>query len=86
MKWELVPEGIHRKNMTKKTTKIFKGKFQSILCGVSDDFPLNKWDRLIPQVELTYNLLHQSNLESNASTQVYEFGPHDFNIMTLVPL
>ena len=56
MKWELVPVGMHERNVAENTTQTFKGHFKYILCGVADNLPLNKWDRLIPQVELTCNL------------------------------
>ena len=59
MKWELAPVGMHRRKVAENTTKTFKGNFKSAPCGVADDFPLNKWDWVIPKVELTCNLLHQ---------------------------
>ena len=36
MTWELVPIGIHRRNVAEKTTQTFKGNFKSIACGVAD--------------------------------------------------
>ena len=75
-----------QKNFAKKSTQKFKGHFKSILWGVSTDFPLKKLDTLLPQAELTYNLLHQSNIAPNVSAQAYTFGPHDFNRMLLEPL
>ena len=51
MKWELVPVGTHIRNAAEKMTQFFRGHFKSILCGVDDNFPLNQWDQLIPQVE-----------------------------------
>ena len=59
MQWELVPVGMHQRNFAEKTTQTFKGNFKSFLCGVATNFPLNKWDTLLPQAELTCNLLHQ---------------------------
>ena len=67
--WELVPVGMHRINAAEKTTQTFKGHFKSILCGVATYFPLNKWDTLLPQAELTCNILHQSNIAPNVSAQ-----------------
>ena len=86
MKRELVPVGMHERNVAENTTQIFKGHFKYILCGVADNLPLNKWDRLIPQVELTCNLLNQSNVAPNVSAQAYAFGTHDFNSIPLAPL
>ena len=86
MHWELVTVGMHWRNVAEKATQTFKGNFKSILCGVATNFPLNKWDTLLPQAELTCNLLHQSNIAPNMSYQAYTFGTHDFNGMPLAPL
>ena len=72
--------------MWQKKTQTFKGNFKSSLCGVAEDFPMNLWDCLIPQEELTCNLLHQSNVDPKVSAQAYAFGPHDFNRMPLAPM
>ena len=72
--------------LQKKTTQTFKGYFTSILCGVAEDFPMNLWDRLISQAELTCNLLRQSNVAPKVSAQDYAFGAHDFNMMPLAPM
>ena len=59
MTWELVPVGMHRRNVAEKTTQNFKEHFKSILCGVTEGFSMNLWDRLIPQAELACNILQQ---------------------------
>ena len=56
-----------RRNAAEKTTQNIKGYFKSILYGIADNFPMNKWDHLIPQAELTSNLLHQSNVAPKVS-------------------
>ena len=58
MHWELVPVGMHQRNVAEKTTQTFKGHFKSILCGIATNLTLNKWDTLLPQAELTSNLLY----------------------------
>ena len=77
---------MHRLNVAEKTTQTFKGHFKYIICGVAEDFPTNLWDCLIPQAELTCNLLHQSNVVLKVSAQAYAFGPHDFNRIPLSPM
>ena len=86
MTWELVPIGMHRRNAEEKTTQTFKRHFKSILWGVATDFPLKKWDTLLPQAKLTCNLLYQSNIVPNVSAQAYTFGPREFNRIPLAPL
>ena len=58
---ELVPPGCHRRNIAEVGIKIFKNHFISILSGTDPSFPLSLWDKLLPQAELTVNLLRQSN-------------------------
>ena len=86
IKWELFPVGMRRRNVAENSTQTFKGHFKSIICGVATDFPLKKWDALLPQAELTCNLLHQANIAPNVSAQAYIKGPHDFNQIPLAPL
>ena len=73
MHWELVPTGMHQINVAER-------HFKSILCGVATNFPLNKWDTLLPQSKQTCNLLHQSNIAPNVSAQAYTFRPHDLTV------
>ncbi len=54
---ELVPPGCHQQNAAKVAIRNFKTHFLSVLAGVADNFPENLWDRLLPQTEITLNLL-----------------------------
>ena len=56
-KLELMPPYCHRRNVAEVAIKHFKAHFISILAGVDRDFPLHLWDKLLPQAELTLNLL-----------------------------
>ena len=69
MELELVPPGCHRRNAAEVAIRNFKSHFLSILAGVADDFPMQLWDRLLPQTEITLNLLRQSNGSSRQPTQ-----------------
>ena len=84
MTWVLVPVGMHRRNVA--GGKNFKVNFKSILCGVAGYFTMNLCDCLIPQAELTCNLLHQSNMVSEVSAQAYTFGRDNSNRMPLAPI
>ena len=59
IKFQLVPPHIHCRNATKRAIRTFKAHFLAILDGVAEDFPKHCWDLLLPQVELTLNLLCQ---------------------------
>jgi hypothetical protein len=54
---ELVPPGCHRRNAAKVAIHNFKAHFFSILAGVANNFPPNLWDWLLPQTEITINLI-----------------------------
>jgi hypothetical protein len=58
---KLVPPGFHRRDAAEVAIRNFKSHFLSALAGTADKFPTNLWDRLLPQTEITLNLLRQSN-------------------------
>ena len=86
MDYELVPPGCHRRNATEVAIRNFKAHFLSILAGVADDFPMRLWDRLLPQAEITINLLRQSNAMPTISAYAHLCGPFDYNKMPLAPM
>jgi hypothetical protein len=56
------------------------------LAGVADDFPQNLWDHLLPQTEITLNLIWQSNAMPTVSAYAHLSGPFDYNKMPLAPM
>jgi len=86
MTYKQVPPDMHRRNAAEKAIQTFKDHFIAILCGVDTAFPLHLWDKLLPQVELTVNLLRQATAVPTVSAYAYLWGPHDFNKMPLAPL
>ena len=85
-KLELVPPDCHRRNIAEVAIKAFKRHFLSILAGLPDDFPLYLWDLLLPQSEVTLNLLRQSNMTPSVSAYAHLFGPFDYNRSPLKPM
>jgi hypothetical protein len=85
-KLELVPPGCHRRNAAKVAIRNFKTHFLSVLAGVAGDFPPSLWDRLLPQTEITLNLLRQSNATPTVSAYAHLNGPFDYNKMPLAPM
>ena len=57
IKFQLVPPHIHCRNAVEWAICTFKAHFLSILAGIAHDFPKHCWDLLLPQMELTLNLL-----------------------------
>jgi hypothetical protein len=84
--YELVPPGCHRRNAAEVAIRNFKAHFLSIMAGVADDFPWHQWDKLLPQAEITINLLRQANAAPAVSAYAYLHGPFDYNKMPLAPL
>ena len=60
--YEMVPPHIRCRNKTERAISTFKAHLLSILNGIASIFPTNLWDLLVPQIELTLNLLRQSTL------------------------
>ena len=59
-KYQLVPLDMHRRNAVEQTIWTAKAHFLSILAGVDPGFQKSRWDLLLPQTELTLNLLRQA--------------------------
>ena len=85
-KLELVPPGCHRRNVAEVAIKTFKAHFISVLAGLPSSFPLRLWDQLLPQAELTINVLRPSHARPGVSAYTYLFGPFNFSRTPLAPL
>ena len=86
MELELVPPGSHQHNAEEVDIRNFKAHFISILADVVDNFPKDLWDRLLPQADVTINLLRQSYAAPTVSAYAHMSGPFDYNKMPLSPL
>ena len=60
VQFQLVPPDMHRRNAAERAIRTFKAHFIVILAGVALDFPRHLWDLLLPQTEMTLNLLRQA--------------------------
>ncbi|KAL7483838.1 hypothetical protein ACHAW6_009477, partial [Cyclotella cf. meneghiniana] len=76
----------HQRNAAERAIQTFKGHLISVLAGVSEDFPINQWDELLPQTVLTLNLLRQSNIAPNISAYAYHHGSFDYDQMPIAPM
>jgi hypothetical protein len=59
IKFQLAPPGVHRRNAAERAIRTFQNHFIAGLCSVDKDSLLHLWDQLIPQTELTLNLLQE---------------------------
>jgi hypothetical protein len=86
MDYQLITPHVHRANIDEKAIQTFKNHFTAILAGVDDSFPMHLWDRLLPQAEITLNMLRPANATPTVSAYMYAHGNHDFNAHPLAPL
>ena len=77
---------MHRRNAAERAIRTFKAHFISILAGVAHDFPSHLWDLLLPQAELTLNLLRQSLRNPSVSAWEDSHGKFNYDAMPLGPL
>ena len=83
--YQLTPAGTHRRNSAEKAVQTFKNHFISGLCSAHPNFPLNQWDRLIPQANITLNLLRPSRINPQLSAYAQVYGAFDYNKTPLAP-
>ena len=86
MEVEKVPKEAHRCNAPEKAIQTAKNHLKAILAGCDESFPMHLWDRLLPQAELTCNLLQLANANPNISAHHYVNGNHDYDKHPLHPL
>jgi len=86
MEMELVPPGCHRRNAAEVAIQNFRSHFLSVLAGVADDFPMQLWDRLLPQTEIALNLLRQLNATPKVLAYAHLSGPFNYNKIPLAPM
>ena len=58
--FQLVPPHVHRRNAAERAIQTWKNHFSAGLATCDPKFPLAEWDRLMPQADLTLNLLRSS--------------------------
>ncbi len=80
---QLVEPHNHWVNTAKWAIQTFKDAFISALATTDQDFPLQLWDKLTPQVMNMLNILHTSCI--NPTYEIMH-GPYDWNRYPLAPL
>ena len=79
---ELCPPGNHRTNSSERAGRTWKNHFIATLATCDPTFPLQQFDRLVPQAELTLNLLRRSPVSPTISAwqhlhqKAYDFLAH----------
>ena len=84
-KIQFVPPNVHRRNIAERAIRTFKAHFIAGLCSTHKQFPLNLWDRLIPQAQMTLNMLRPSKANPTISAYQQIFGKFDLNSTPIGP-
>jgi hypothetical protein len=77
--YQLVPPHCHQHNAAERAIRTFKENFVAGLSSVDPSFPLHLWDRLLPQAEITLNLIRTSRLHPQLSAAADFHGLVDNN-------
>jgi hypothetical protein len=83
--YQLVPPHCHRCNAAERAIRTFKEHFVAGLSSVDPSFPLHLWDRLLPQAEITLNLLPTSRLHPQFSATAHFHGIVDYSKTAFAP-
>ena len=76
--YQLVPPHMHQQNLAEQAIQTFKSHFIAMMCGCDPSFPLHLWCRLLPQAEITMNLLCTSHINPNLSAYAQIHGQIDY--------
>ncbi len=86
MTFQLVPPHNHQRNLAEKAIQTFKDHFIAILCRADKSYPLNMWDRLLPQAKHMLNMLQPSQMTPTISAYAYLWKQHNYNANPFAPL
>jgi hypothetical protein len=82
---QYVPPGIHRANKAERCIRTWKSHFLATLAGTDSSFPLSAWDELVPQAELTLNLMRSSGITPHMSAWHQLRGPYSYAATPIAP-
>ncbi len=83
---QLVEPHNHRVNAAERAIQTFKDAFIATLATTDSEFPLQLWDRLMPQVRDTLNLMQASRINPEILAYKAFDGPYNWNRYPLAPL
>ena len=81
--FQLVPPHTHRRNAAEVAIKTFKQNFIGIFSGTRKLFHLHLWCRLLPQTEMTLNMLQPCCSDPTISAYKAINGPFNYNATPL---
>jgi hypothetical protein len=84
--YQLVPPQYQSHNAAERTIWTFKERVFAGLASADLYFPWHLWDRLLPQAEMTLNLLRTSRKHPQLSAAAHFHGMIDYNKTAFAPL
>jgi hypothetical protein len=87
MTWNInwSPHHCHRRNAAERAIRTFKENFVAGLSSADLTFPLHLCDRLLPQAEITLNILRTSRLHPQLTAAAHFHGLVDYNKTSFAP-
>ena len=82
---QLVPPNNHRHNKAERMMRTAKNHIIALFASCHATFPKEALPHLIPQAEISLNLLRHSNIDPSKSAYEMVHGPFDFNKTPLAP-
>jgi hypothetical protein len=73
--YQLVPPHTHCQNVAKQAIWTIKNHFITGLCSANNNFPIRLWGQLLPQAEITINLMQASRMQPAISAYKDVFSP-----------
>jgi hypothetical protein len=83
--YQSVPPRCNRRNAAERSIWTFKEHFVAGVSSVYPAFPLHLWYRLLPQADITLNLLRTSRLHPQLSAAAHFHGLMDYNKTAFAP-
>jgi hypothetical protein len=84
LKYQPVPPHVHCCNAAERAIQTLENHFLAGLASTDPAFPISEWDCLLPQAQLTINLLQTSRVNPKLSAHAYLFEKN--LILILLPL
>jgi hypothetical protein len=85
-KLQLVEPHNHRVNAAESAVQTLKNRLIGALSTTDNEFPVQLWDKLAPQVQDSINLLQPSRIDPTKLAYKILEGPYDWNRYPLAPL
>ena len=83
--YQQVPPKSHRPNLAERAIQTWKNHLKVGIATTDPKFPILEWDRLIPQANITLNLICTARANTKLSAYAYVYGNFNFSATPLAP-